>query len=62
VPVAVLPSLPENVFHRRRTAEALGALIPQAVVGDGFTESPRPDFPSQRRAFVDHLLAVLRAR
>jgi pimeloyl-ACP methyl ester carboxylesterase len=61
IPVTILPSLPTNIFHQRRTAAALCALIPRAVLGDGFTESPRPDFPAQRRAFVNHLLAVLRA-
>jgi pimeloyl-ACP methyl ester carboxylesterase len=62
VPVTVLPSRPENLHHQRRTVEALCALIPQTVLGDGFTESPRPDFPSQRDAFVEHLLEFLRAR
>jgi pimeloyl-ACP methyl ester carboxylesterase len=61
IPAAVVPSRPENPYHQRRTAEALCALIPGAVLGDGFPEAPHPDFHTQRAAFVDSLLAHLRA-
>jgi hypothetical protein len=59
IPVTVVPSQPENPFHQRRTAEALDALLPQAVLSTGFREPPHPEFPAQRRAFVDHLRAVV---
>ena len=43
VPVAVMPSEPENSFHQRSTAERLVSLIPRSIlIEPGFPESPRP--------------------
>ncbi|MGX4732845.1 alpha/beta fold hydrolase [Kitasatospora griseola] len=44
MPVAVLPSVPENPVHQRRTAEALLALVPGAVELPGCPEPPHPRF------------------
>ena len=61
IPVAVVPSLPENIHHQRHTAEQLCWVIPQAILSDGFPEPPRPDFPPRRRAFVERLVSLLSA-
>ncbi|HEY8474772.1 MAG TPA: alpha/beta hydrolase [Natronosporangium sp.] len=55
VPVGVLPSAPENSFHRRATVDALLRLIPQAVELPGCPEPPRPEFPPH----LDKLAATL---
>ncbi|AGL20123.1 alpha/beta fold hydrolase [Actinoplanes sp. N902-109] len=52
VPVRVLPSVPENAMHERRTADALLALIPGATAVPGSPEPPHPDF-------APHLAAVV---
>jgi pimeloyl-ACP methyl ester carboxylesterase len=52
VPVTVLPSVPENAMHERRTADALLALVPGAVGAPGSPEPPHPDF-------APHLAAVV---
>ncbi|QKW21990.1 alpha/beta hydrolase [Kitasatospora sp. NA04385] len=44
LPVAVLPAVPENPVHRRRTADALLALVPGAVGLAGCPEPPHPAF------------------
>ncbi|RPE32182.1 hypothetical protein EDD38_0428 [Kitasatospora cineracea] len=44
LPVAVLPAVPENPVHRRRTADALLALVPGAVELPGCPEPPHPAF------------------
>ncbi|WP_100840290.1 alpha/beta hydrolase [Kitasatospora fiedleri] len=44
LPVAVLPAAPENPVHRRRTADALLALVPGAVELPGCPEPPHPAF------------------
>ncbi|BAJ31280.1 MULTISPECIES: alpha/beta fold hydrolase [Kitasatospora] len=44
MPVAVLPSVPENPAHRRRTVDALLRLLPGAVELPGCPEPPRPGF------------------
>lgn len=50
--VGVLPSLPENPFHQRRTVDALLALIPTAVELPGTPEPQRPTFASSPESFV----------
>jgi hypothetical protein len=51
MPVEVVPSL-GGPFHQRSTVDALLALVPGAVERPGCPESPRPDFPEHRDAFV----------
>jgi pimeloyl-ACP methyl ester carboxylesterase len=53
VPVGVLPSVPENPFHQRRTVDALLRLLPWAVELPGCPEPPRPSFPPRLGSFVD---------
>jgi pimeloyl-ACP methyl ester carboxylesterase len=50
---AIIPSAVDGRIHQHRTADALCELIPGAVRLPGFPESPRPDFPAHRNAFVD---------
>ncbi len=57
VPVAVMPSEPENSFHQRSTAERLVSLIPGSIlIEPGFPESPRPDFQIHLDAFIAGLI------
>lgn len=51
-PVGVLPSVPANPFHQRRTVDALLDVLPNAVELPGCPESPRPDFPPHAESFV----------
>lgn len=51
-PVAVLPSIPESTFHKRRTVDALLHAIPHAVELPGCPEPPHPSFPSHVKSFV----------
>lgn len=60
LPVGVIPSEPPNRYHPRSTVESLMRLIPGAVLGQGFTESPRPDFAGQKDAFVAEVDRLLR--
>lgn len=58
MPVAVLPAVPENPVHQRRTAQALLALVPGAVELPGCPEPPHPAFRPEGlvaavKAFVD---------
>jgi pimeloyl-ACP methyl ester carboxylesterase len=59
MPVGLLPSVPENPAHQRRTVDALGALLPDPHELAGCPEPPRPDFPSHRDAFLDAVSAFL---
>ncbi|WP_436533037.1 alpha/beta hydrolase [Actinoplanes sp. HUAS TT8] len=52
VPVGVLPSVPENPFHQRRTVDALLRLVPTAVALPGCPEPPHPAFPPHTEALV----------
>lgn len=52
-PVGVLPSVPENAVHQRRTVDALLDAMPQAVELPGCPEPPHPDFPSHAGSFID---------
>ncbi|GIF65959.1 hypothetical protein Ais01nite_39940 [Asanoa ishikariensis] len=49
-PVGVLPSVPENPMHQRRTVDALLRILPDAVELPGCPEPPRPEFTAE--AFV----------
>jgi hypothetical protein len=51
-PIAILPSVPANPAHQRRTVDALLARLPHAVELPGCPESPRPDFPPHLEAFL----------
>jgi pimeloyl-ACP methyl ester carboxylesterase len=51
-PVGLLPSVPENPLHQRRTIDALHRLLPHSVVLAGCPEPPRPDFLPHAEAFV----------
>jgi pimeloyl-ACP methyl ester carboxylesterase len=51
--VAVLPSVPENRAHQRRTVDELLRLLPHATELPGCPEPPRPEFPSHLASFVD---------
>ena len=62
VPVAVVPSDPEDPFHRASTVVALGHLVLGLTVTEGFPESPRPEFADHRADFVATLAHVLDAR
>ena len=57
LPVGVLPSVPENPSHQRKTVDALLRLMPSAVELPGSPEPPRPDFGPDR----DRLVATLGA-
>jgi pimeloyl-ACP methyl ester carboxylesterase len=52
IPVAVLPSVPENPSHQRMTVDALLALIPGCRQLPGCPEPPTPDFPPHLDEFV----------
>lgn len=52
MPVAVLPSVPENPVHQRRTVDALLRLLPGARELPGCPESPRPGFAAHLAGFV----------
>jgi pimeloyl-ACP methyl ester carboxylesterase len=52
MPVSVLPSDPENLFHQRHTVDALRQLIPHSDELPGYPEPPHPTFGSRREAFL----------
>ena len=55
IPVAVLPSVPENPMHQRKTVDALLKLIPVSRELPGCPEPPNPRFPPHK----DELVATL---
>ena len=57
IPVAVLPSVPENPPHQRKTVDALLELIPGSRELPGSAEPPTPDFPPHRDALVATIVA-----
>jgi hypothetical protein len=56
-PVGVLPAVPENPFHQRRTVDALLRTIPGAVELPGCPEPPRPEFPPAAASFIRTVVA-----
>ncbi|TCN35241.1 hypothetical protein EV644_11633 [Kribbella orskensis] len=58
-PVAVLPSVPENPSHQRKTVDALLTLIPGSRELPGCPEPPTPDFPPHRDDFVATLASFV---
>ncbi|MEV6282077.1 alpha/beta hydrolase [Kribbella sp. NPDC051770] len=57
MPIGVLPSVPENPSHQRRTVDALLRLMPSAVELPGSLEPPVPGFEAQQ----DRLVATVAA-
>jgi pimeloyl-ACP methyl ester carboxylesterase len=52
LPVGVLPSVPDNPFHRRGTADAVLSLVTGAVELIGCPEPPRPEFAGHLPGFL----------
>ena len=52
MPITVLPSVPENPFHQRRTVDALRRLQPDSDELPGCPEPPRPDFGPHLAQFL----------
>jgi pimeloyl-ACP methyl ester carboxylesterase len=59
IPVAVLPSVPENPSHQRKTVDALLELIPGSRELPGCPEPPTPGFPPHRDALVATIVAFV---
>ncbi|MGW7537049.1 alpha/beta fold hydrolase [Amycolatopsis sp. NPDC054798] len=55
MPVSVLPSVPDNPFHQRRTVDSLRQVLPGCAELPGCPEPPRPGFESH----LDGLLASI---
>jgi pimeloyl-ACP methyl ester carboxylesterase len=62
IPVAVLPSVPENPSHQRKTVDALLNLIPSSRELPGCPEPPTPDFPPCKDELAGTLAAWCRLR
>ncbi|MFI5713979.1 alpha/beta fold hydrolase [Kribbella sp. NPDC051620] len=60
IPVAVLPSMPENPSHQRKTVDALLSLIPGSRELPGCPEPPTPDFPPHKEELAETLAAFTR--
>jgi hypothetical protein len=60
IPVGVLPSVPDNPFHQRRTVDALLSRLPDAVELPGCPEPPRPDFPEHVERFIGTVASFAR--
>lgn len=60
-PVGVLPSVPDNPFHQRRTVDALLRLVPGSVELAGGPEPPRPDFAAHLPGFLATVDRFLRS-
>ncbi|MEC3979028.1 alpha/beta fold hydrolase [Amycolatopsis sp. H20-H5] len=50
--VGVLPSIPDNPAHQRRTVDALLRVLPRVQELPGCPESPRPQFAVHLRSFL----------
>jgi len=57
IPVAVLPSVPENPPHQRKTVDALLGLVPGSRELPGCPEPPAPGFRPHREALVGAIVA-----
>ncbi|MDG4826471.1 alpha/beta hydrolase [Asanoa sp. WMMD1127] len=53
MPVALLPAVPDNPTHQRRTVDALLRILPHAVELPGCPEPPRPEFPPYLEPFCE---------
>lgn len=56
-PLGLLPADPPDPFHRRRTVDALVALVPGAAVLPECTEPPRPEFAAELDRCADAIAA-----
>lgn len=52
MPVGVLPSVPDNPVHQRRTVDALLQLVPEVVELAGCPEPPRPEVAGHLPGFL----------
>ncbi|MEV4623132.1 alpha/beta hydrolase [Asanoa sp. NPDC049573] len=59
-PVGVLPAVPDNAVHKRRTVDALLRILPQATELPGCPEAPRPEFPPHLDRFADAVADYIR--
>jgi pimeloyl-ACP methyl ester carboxylesterase len=60
-PVGILPALPDDPFHQRRTADALLALIPGATELPGTPEPPQAAFAAAVPLFVNTVARYIAA-
>jgi pimeloyl-ACP methyl ester carboxylesterase len=60
IPVALIPSEPENPFHRWATVDALDSLFPNSKIAGRFPEAPRPEFLSAQAAFAKTVADLVR--
>lgn len=51
-PVGLIPSIPENPTHQRRTVDRLLRLLPDATELPGSPEPPHPDFDRHRDRLI----------
>ncbi len=61
MPAGVVPSVPANPVHQRRTADALLRLLRRAQELPGCPEPPSPAFPPHREHFLDTVAAFATA-
>jgi hypothetical protein len=61
IPVAVLPSVPENPSHQRKTVDALMELIPGSRELPGCPEPPTPLFPPHLEELIAAIASFVRA-
>jgi pimeloyl-ACP methyl ester carboxylesterase len=59
IPVAILPSLPENPSHQRKTVDALLSLIPGSRELPGCPEPPTPHFPPHKGELAETLAGFI---
>lgn len=57
MPVAVVPPVPGDPWHRRETVDALLELLPDATELSRCPPPPHPDFPPYRARFLDEVTA-----
>jgi pimeloyl-ACP methyl ester carboxylesterase len=58
--VGVLPALPANPVHQRRTVDALLRVLPGATELPGYPEPPRPSFRPLAESFAETVSGFLR--
>ena len=59
VPTGIVPAVPPTPLHPRSAVGTLLRLLPAAVELPGCPEAPRPEFASDRDAFLDSLTAFI---
>jgi pimeloyl-ACP methyl ester carboxylesterase len=59
IPVAALPSVPQNPSHQRKTVDALLSLIPGSRELRGCPEPPTPQFPPHKHELAGTLAAFI---